>query len=629
VNELVQNLGALGTFVSASRSVADVPTMSDDAMKTFIAEKWCEVFEGKRGETARLIRNDKYWMGRHYNDAALNRAMPVTNYCFSTVETLHPVLTKSMPRPEPQPRDYRSKERIDAIATYAQWKMDQVGWERSFRHGVRDFLKHGWNWHLIGCDPTTGLSTPVYGSPYHLYPDPNARNEAEMEYFILAMPVATRRLRALFPKMADQIMPDNIASPEYQIEIFRAEMQDGYIVNPPVFASSALSFRREGTPTPTTNTFLVAGDGSRVQYGQTTFYVQLFVRDHSTRRVTYDGRRYVKHPEFGTLDVPHSVSREEPVSDSGWRLFGMCADGTLLQPGTSVEPCFGGIPIVMGRNYADGNWFYAYGEMDHIIPIQRDINKRDALIAQALEMSANPPIKAYKNSGLAANTRSVSGGEVLWLNQGHDISYMEFSGPSEKQFEYRTLRSRDIDTVSGVHDVQQGQRPAGIEAASAIRYLQEAAAARAVAKTPELLYTYTNLLKKCMIFDGYKGDPMVTIRASGGKDVSMSRSELLYDYDIRWAEGSGTEVARREQEDKVLQLFQLGLVDAQYAIGALDLKGKEDLIQRQNAREMMQMKMDFEVRMEQAKSGGAKPGGAANGNGNGNGKPKNRMQEAA
>jgi anti-sigma-K factor RskA len=122
---------------------------------------------------------------------------------------------------------------------------------------------------------------------------------------------------------------------------------------------------------------------------------------------------------------------------------------------------------------------------------------------------------------------------------------------------------------------------------------------------------------------------MVTIRASGGKDVSMSRSELLYDYDIRWAEGSGTEVARREQEDKVLQLFQLGLVDAQYAIGALDLKGKEDLIQRQNAREMMQMKMDFEVRMEQAKSGGAKPGGAANGNGNGNGKPKNRMQEAA
>lgn len=628
----IVNLGAnLGTFVSTARYEAEEPEMSDEDIKTFVAEKWVELFEAKRGETARLIRNDKYWMGRHYNDAALNRSMPVTNYCFSTVETLHPVLTKSMPRPEPQPREYRSKMRVDEIAAYAQWKMDQVAWERPFRLGVRDFLKHGWNWSIIGFDPATGLSTPVYGSPYHLYPDANARNESEMECFAIAMPVATRRLRALFPHMAGRIMADNIAGPEYQIEIARNEMQEGYVVNPPVFASSALSFRREGTPLPTTTTFLVQGDGTRVQYGQTTFYIQLFVRDHSKVRVHYQGRRYVPHPEFGTQSVPHSITRDEPACDSGWRVFGMTADGTITQRGSKVENCFGGLPIVMGRNYADGNWFYAYGEQDHIIPIQRDINKRDALIALALELSANPPIKAFNNSGLARNTRYVAGGEVLWLNQGHDIGYLEYRGPSEKQFEYRTLRSRDIDTVSGVHDVQQGQRPAGIEAASAIRYLQEAAAARAVAKTPELLYSYTILLKKCLIFDGYKGNPLITLHGNAGKEISLSRQELLYDYDIRWAEGTGTEFARREMEDKVLQLFQLGLVDPQYAIGALDLKGKDELIARMQQREALDIQIKRDAAMEAARNGGVnKPpaGGGKSTNGNGAG-PRRQVQEAA
>lgn len=598
-----------GRFVAHQRHEPDDPTMTSEHIAKFMIEKWGEAFEAKKAETERLKRMHRYYRGRHYNTVEMNRTNPVTNYCFSAIETLHPTLISDMPRPEIRPRDMYSAQSARDLQDFSQWKMDQVGWDRAFSVGTRDFCKFGWNINLVSIGDY-GLSGPRYMSPFHYYPDPNARDESELEYFFLAMPVSTRTVRSMFPGYEGEIQADNIASPEYQVyvqDLYEEMDSDGGGYWPAAIAGSTFpSVSREGT-NPDGQSYMVALGGSQIEYGRTTFVLQMFLRDRSNKKVRYSGMRHEKIRGYD-IETPGSTYNDEPGCESGWRVFTMTAGGCVLQPGVKLDQCFGGIPITIGRNYSDGNSMYATGELDQLLPIQRDINRRNALIARALELSANPPLLATTNSGLARSTRYLSDGEIVWTNPGGEVGYLQYTGPSDKQFEYQSLRTRDMDVVSGQHDVSRGQRPAGIEAASAIELLQDAAGKRSQAKRPELLRNWAVLLRKLLICDGHKANGMISFYGAGHKQMAISRSALLYDFDIRWAEGSGNEFARARMEEKVMMAFQAGLLPPEYVVRELGFKDADEIA----AWHQQQRAIQVETEMAAAKAGGKdKPPGKA------------------
>lgn len=597
-------------FVASERHVPAVPPFgsfgdgkgAEDRLKAWAAEKWAMLFELKRGETERLRTNELFYIGRHYDDAFVNRIHPVTNYCHSTVETIWPILTESMPRPEPVPRRWMDAEGIRRVRDWATFKMDTCGFDRVIRVCTRDLLKYGWCCPMIGWD-AKGTALPRYLSPFDYYPD-SATEESELECFAIARAVPTRRLRALFPARAHLIQPDNIVSPSYDVMVRPYLEEAGALPRLQVIPISGVmqSIAIEGDPASTTGYYSM-DTGSFQVFGQTSFLIQLFVRDYTTMKVLYRGDKFIPHERYGMLQIPFSQHRSEPCCPSGWRMLPILANGTILAPPLPVDPAIGGLPVEIGRNYETGGRFYSKGELDDVIPIQRDINRSDEMIARALELQANPPVKLTSNSRVMTDRSSVEGGELLRLAPGATMEYLQPASLAESHFERRAGRRQDIQIVAGTPDSLQGQRPIGVEAAQAIRQLTESGASRARAKGPAMLEWAARLLQKTMRCDAKKAREPIYYRGSDGRDMWLDPAHMVpEDWDVRWAQDSGDAQSERDRRDLDLQLLQLGVIDAQQVLEDLDYPDRGNILMRVG---MQQMQMAAAAQ----KGGGGKNGG--------------------
>lgn len=599
------------TFAASERHVPETPPFgsfgegaeAEGKLTAWVAEKWNMLFQLKRGEQERLKTCELYYSGFHYEDAWDNRNNPITNYCFSQVETVWPILTQALPRPEPVPRRYMDEDRVKRLADFAVYKMDSTGFDRRYRVAIRDLLKYGWCATMIGWDKK-GRSIPRYLSPFDFYPD-QAQEESDMEIFAIAFPVATRRLRAAYPKVASRIMPDNIASPSYEVLVQPYMNHPGTLGafgGPQFIGGTMKSIATEDGAAATTTSAYAIDTGSFHVFGQTTFLIQMFVRDYTTMNVRYTGDRYIEN-DAGTIQIPHSMNREEPCCPSGWRMIPMTAGGILCDLPKPVDYCIGGIPLVLGRNYEHGGRMFCKGENDEVIPIQRAVNRSDALIDRALELQGNPPVTVTDGSGINVDKSSVEGGEILRIRRGSAIQFLQPQGVAESHFERRAMRRQDIQIVGGTPDALSGQRPVGIEAAAAIRQLTESASSRARAKGPSTNEWAALLLQKMIHADLKKSQEIIYFRSKDGIDMWLDPDEYdTDDFEIRWASQSGTAQGQQDRLDKNLQFFQMGLIDAQQVLEDEDYPNRAQILQR------------IAIQQLQAQAAAAQAGG---GNGNG------------
>jgi len=505
------------------------------------------------------------------------------------------VLVEQKPRPEIQGRRAITTTDVDQLNDFANWLMDTNLFDLWFQLSRREMLKQGWTCTVITTDPRTGIAYPKFFSQYDVYKDPFARNEEELEHIFLASPVPTTRLQAMFPwVMPEDIQSDNLASPGYDVlekPYFESVNFNGtYNRLEDVIATSAY---RDGDPAPNTSAPLVSAEAGNM-YGNagTTFLIQMLVRDRTRVPVLYTGDIATPNA-FGTFDyapyaMPYRTS--EPSSPSGWRLVQFTAGGTFLGS-EPVDPCFLGLPLEFGRDYYQGGRFYGIGELDNLIPINRSINKRYNLLNRALEYEAIPILVADSNTGIDIDRRPIEPGDTLKKLVGSQIEWLQFKGVSAQQFELIDLEKRDGDTVTGVHDVQQGRRPEGIEAGKAIEDLQDAAQTRIRGKEGPGFVELVRVLKKCMYATGKKAKGPILYRASSGQMKEIDPEVLTMDYDIRFAVGSGTAISRRLQEEKVLGLFDRGLMDQESTLERLGIKNVPQIMERLQAAQIQQAQL--------------------------------------
>jgi hypothetical protein len=588
-------------FVADHRIVFDQDLlcgMTEEDFKGWVFRCFRAAYAAKKPETERLKTLEMYYSGFHFLDPQMNREMKVTNLCFSTVETVHPVMTEQTPRPEVVMRRQYTPDVASKLQEYACWLMDTTEFDLNHHLNTREKLKYGWCVHLLVVDPATGMCWPKPWSVFDFYKDPYARHEDEMEWFFLASPVPTAWLREHYPECAEEIFADNIASPAYDAlerpyyDAFSAgggyDSLDGIMgghfgLEGPLY-SGMTSDNSEFGGQP-----LVTPEEGRMQDTGTTFTLQMFVRDRRRIPVHYSGQ--IASQQQGELTFTYAPTaknyvRNEPCSESGWVCIPVTASGALLKP-HAVDACFLGAPIEIGRDYAQAGRFYCPGEMDHIIPINRSINRRYNLLNRSLEFEAVPILLADSDSGVDIDQRAVEPGDVLKKVRGSSIQWLEFGGAAAQQFTLLNMEALDVDKVSGVQDVSQGRRPEGIEAASAIRNLQEAAQTRIRGKEGPAFIEYTRLLKKMMVATGKKCKQPIYFRARNGEQDSIDPAWLRYEYDIRFAKGSGTLLGRAANEDKYLQLAQTGLIDQQTALEAFDVPNIPTIMQRLAAQQLI------------------------------------------
>lgn len=563
--------------------------LTEDEFKGWVFEQFRKAYHAKKPETERLKTMELYYSGFHYLDPQMNRENTVTNLCFSTVETVHPVMVEQKPRPEiVARRQYKvaegEQDPIAAVQEYATWVMDTTEFDLAYAMNTREKLKYGWCVTLLVSDPRTGICYPKVYSVFDFYKDPYCRHEDEMEFFFLAGPCPTAWLQEQFPDKAADIFADNIASPAYDVcERPYFDAYDAGGAYNTLEAAVGGAFNLEGEAAKSGSQPLVTpGDGHMTDTG-TTFLLRMFVRDR--RKVPVQYRGDIASPEgeaFVHTPSAKNFSRNEPVSPSGWVCVPITASGVILNP-HAVDECFLGAPVEIGRDYAQAGRFYCPGELDHAIPLNRAINFRKNALNKSLGYETVPVLVADSDTGIDIDQRSVEPGDVLKKLRGSTIQWLDFRGAASQQFEMLALDKGDLQQVTGVQDVSQGRRPEGIEAAAAIRNLQDAAQTRIRGKEGPSNIEWARILKKMLVATGKKCKERIYFRGRNGDTTSVDPAWLCYEYDLRFARGTGSVLGRAAKEEKTMALVGAGLIDQETALEDLDVPNIPVVLQRLQA----------------------------------------------
>jgi len=583
----------------------DGKEMDDDALLSFISALWSDAYNARRAELERLKQNSLFYDGFHYVNGWMNRVNAVTNRIYSLVEAQVALAIAGTPRPEIVPYGWDNSDRAERLQQAAEAIMDEADFDQAIYLGGRDKFIFGYNPWLISSDHSTGRPVVKNLSTFDYYPDPAARNDDELHFQFIATAVGTHRLRATFPDKASDITSDHFASPSYEVTVkpWREFLEQQTSRWTPASLDKALAVHKEGE-TPTVGQSFTADTGASREHGTTTFLFQLLLRDEELVPVTYGGTWWLPSGE----QVQGEYATPEPRCPSGWWVASVTGTGTILHAPYQLDPCFMGSCIVIDRNQQRVDRFESTSEVDHAIPIQRGLNRRKALMMRALELSANPPVIATSGHGMQLDKGVVSGGDFLTINRGSDAKYLEFRGPAAQQFEMYAADERDTESVTGVPDVQRGIKPAGVEAASAIRRLDDNSLRRMNAKENPAHRARSLLLRKVMYVYGMKNVDSLIFQTAAGRPVSVTPDELCSPYAVRMTPGTGTPDGRRDLRETSLLFFDKGILDAKGVLEAFQWPGRAKIVERLQQEQLRQELLAMNTPQPNGAAGG-KPNG--------------------
>jgi len=473
---------------------------------------------------------------------------------------------------------------------------------------MRSKLKYGWNVALMVGDPKTGIPYPKHWSNWHYMPNASATKPENAMYHFLAGPVPRQTVEAVFGM---KVKADDYASPGYQVLV--QNYYDFYAGRDPDASSlpwsgAAISQDTglDGQPASVQSgdVWLVPGSGLAIPGADTVFLSQMIFRDLSKMKVAYMGT--YKHPSG--LQHEGIWEGDEPACESGWRVATIAADGTVLQC-KELDAAWAGECIVTGHDYEHEDRYFGFGELDMILSKCRAINRHYYLLEQAGQYELLPIVVRDFDAGTDFNRGAFSPGDTIVKKRGSEVKVLDINGIGPHQFALLERRMQDVDVVSGVHDVQQGQRPPGIEAGVAIRSLMSQALKRTNAKVPQLLDELSQIVTKQLVYMSKKLNRNYLAMTRDGEELNIGPDEFNYQFDLTFDMSTATASGRMVRDEELFALFDRGIVDEQYVIEQKELPGANDLIQRA----MMRRQEEMQIQLIAALAAGKAEGGGGKG----------------
>lgn len=160
----------------------------------------------------------------------------------------------------------------------------------------------------------------------------------------------------------------------------------------------------------------------------------------------------------------------KPCAEYPSGLVAVWANDTLLWS-TEYPYAHGEFPFAEIRHVPSGG-FYGYSTIEDLIPLQKEYNLTVSQLAESRDLTSKPAIVAEK--GTDAKQIKAVPGQIIFYNPGAEPP-RRFINPEMPGYVMEGLdrNIRDQDDASAYTEVAQGRTPPGVEAASAIAYLQE------------------------------------------------------------------------------------------------------------------------------------------------------------
>ncbi len=433
-----------------------------------------------------MRRNEEMVGGDHFAifpNLDKDKSRVMYNMSFQTIETIIPVLTELLPKPDVFPEPVTT-EKID---------LDEL-FQKS--QDIEDAIEYLWRKAGMRADWPMMLKTMlVYGQcPIRALPSKKtkfmdieaidnfgffldgggATSLRDSEWIITAIPIYMSELIRVYGKeKTEGIVAQGKLDGFRQFHLFPEKNR----------RNTKTGTDAVTTDTDTTSATLDLDDKDNPAVNRSLGQVLL---------IDIWSRHRVSNEPITDNEIPEPMDKYHHLTKAGNR---------LLVDETSDYPV-GEPPFVMPVNYPQPKSPWGFGESEQIESL--DV-AQDMLLSEATDaaiMGGNPPVTATEDMR-AANPLGINlkPRKTVWKpTLSSRVEWMDPKQVSQALVELPFGLENMIQSVSGVHDATAGRKPGGVTAASAIARLQEAAANRINHKEKSSLRgplseLYTKMLK--------------------------------------------------------------------------------------------------------------------------------------
>lgn len=569
------------------------PEEQEKVQKVLSLYKECaHAWQAERAAYAEYYR---WWSGDHWFNSpkAEWQSKAAPNYIFSTIESVVPILTDGLPRWDATAKNAEAEKTADLADGVLNNVWDHNKMTQQLSRTVRGVQLYGTDYWWAYWDPDArdGQGEIIVNriDPHNLLVDPASLDFDEANYVIYAENVSLGYIRRMWPDRGLKV---------------KAGVMD-----------KLLTRRREPVQ---------AGGG----YGDSA---QDYISGGATYGADSSSRRDELVPGSEVDDFEnYSVGKMATLIHFYYRKGEdvkccVIAGGILLEEFDGQLP--GVFPFAKTVNYPkDGAWHGA-SECEFIISPQQIINSMLAQIIDNAKLTGNPVLAYSQQSGFNPESYVAAPGVAIGVNGDPNsmIRWLEVPAIDPKLFSVIEAMRVAIDTISGVHDVTQGRRPAGITAASAIAELQEAAQVRIREKFRmvaagledigrivwQLAMKYYDRPRMIRVSDQYGKNEFVTMNeqvtdSSTGQPKAVNTISDS-DYDIRIDLGAGLPANKIQKANLALQMFQLKAIDLQALLDGVNYPHKEEILQRMMQQQQQQAQMQQQAMAQQGGGGMPQP----------------------
>ena len=387
----------------------------------------------KESYTDRWLQYLNAWDNSLYEDtyAPSYKTNHVSNFVYSSIESMRPILFDNNPRFEAIPVTPEAMEYTQDINTIIDWEWHRTNMQEillansiyTFTLGTSIIMLPYLYKNDVGSS-TDGDVTPIAVSPFNLYPDPLATCVEDCEYLIYANYIHVNKLKQKYPEKADFLHGSDIQYSE-----------------------------------------LVNERDDNAQVSNQVLVLEVWCRDYTTIDVEE------------TDENGQKVKKKKSKYPRGRVIISAPELGVILEDKENPYKS-GRFPFFLFKDIDIPFQFWGEGEVKWLMSPQKQINDLYNQVIDNAKTTANAQWVIDKNAGIPKGQLTNRPGLIIRKNPGTDIH--RESPPSIPMYVQQMIDTLkvDMEVISGIHDVTRGETPTGIQSAAAIQALQEAAQTR-------------------------------------------------------------------------------------------------------------------------------------------------------
>lgn len=527
--------------------------------EALLASEWDRRFKESMVVQSEYTQRWQYYIDAYFGDYFKNDSLPdyksnlVSNYIFSIVETIRPIMLDNDPKFQSIPRHPQGMSFSNDLQSILSYEWDREGMNTKLYRELITKLVLGTVVWFVPWNKEDKNVNAIPISPFNIFPDPLATSVEDAEYIIYASYKHVGRLKRLFPHRAKDLIGGAI---QYS-ELVHDNDKDSRIDNQ-------------------------------------VLVLEVYSRDYDSLE-----------------EVDSNVTLKYPRG----RVLTICPDLNLVLSDRHNPYRDGKFPFVLDKDYDVPGKFWGEGEIQQLISPQKYMNELNNAILDNAKMTANMPWIVDNNAGIPKGSITSRPGLVIRKNPGTDVKREQ--PPSMPGYVINALETykEDIQQISGIFDTLKGQNATGVYTAQGILALQEAGQARIRLKVKVMEEALGKLgqLWYSRIQQFWRDERFIQIaRHDGEYDLKKVRLEgLKNDYDIKILAGSTMPVNRGAMLDLMIRLAQTQmpdgttLVDREAVVEYLPPEVKSALLKRmkegqnQVQQQMAELQQALQMLMQQ------------------------------